>query len=827
MNNWSIKARVLFVVLVPLTITILVLSANNTWSRLKSLNTEFHDRGQAIADQMAPSAEYGIFSGNKTALDKLGAAIISEPDVKRVNVYDSNGDILSSIHAPQGKAGASATANQDTELKSFSAPVYASKTIIDDYQSGVENKRLMPATHAARAVGHVEITLSKERMHEGQRQVIDETIIITFGALIIATLLSLKLAASVAKPIHTLVRTVIAIKNGDLDARADGNPGGELGILEKGINSMAQTLAEARNMERKQAEDALYIEKTRAQITLQSIGEGVITTDSYGIVTYINPVAEQMTGWKRSSATGQPLNKIFTIYDASKKKPLDYPLFRCVRDGETVRHESNVYLMRQEGSEFSIQDVASPIRDRNGIVVGAVIIFHDYTEIHNMAELLEYQATHDDLTGLLNRREFERLLENILDNKNISTKKENILFYLDLDQFKLVNDTCGHIAGDNLLKEISQTIHSRIRLDDVFARLGGDEFGLILTNCSLEKGIEIAESIRASIKGFIFQWEENMFEVGVSIGAVPLRAGQGSLTEVLSAADSACYIAKDKGRNRIHIYQQDDEELAKRQGEMEWVNRLHKALAENRFHLYAQPIIAINSLEAHSQNDKPSHYEILLRMAGEDGRIIGPSAFIPPAERYQVMSQLDRWVIHATFDFIYENLRSKNISTADMPHFNINLSGQSVCDENFLHHVISQFERTGIIPSTITFEITETAAIANLAHAIQFIDTMKERGCLFALDDFGSGLSSFRYLSILPVDYIKIDGYFVRDIETNAFNRAMVEAVNSIGHVLGIKTIAEFVESQGIQSVLHTCGVDMVQGFHLGRPLPLHQAIAR
>lgn len=827
MNNWSIKTRVLFVVLAPLAITTLVLSAHNTWSRLKSLDVAFHERGQAIADQMAPACEYGIFSGNRSALLGLAEAILNEPDVRQVTVYGRHGEILSSTRAVELSSSTAKNERNSRHFHTYKATVYSSQTVIDDYVTGsMPSHSVKPVTSAKpQAIGLVSVTLSDRRMLEGQRHVIDETITITLGALLIATILSLRLADSVAKPIHSLVRTVIALKNGDLKVRSETRSGGEIGILEKGINSMASSLAEARAHERQQAEDALYIEKLRAQITLESIGEGVITTDSYGNITYINPVAEQMTGWKRVSATGQPLNKVFTIYDQERKHSLDYPLFRCIRDGETVRHESNIYLMRQDGSEFSIQDVASPIRDRRGTVIGAVIIFHDFTEIHNMAELLEYQATHDDLTGLLNRREFERRLAAILESEANNQAKENTLFYLDLDQFKLVNDTCGHIAGDNLLKELAQTIRSKIRIDDVFARLGGDEFGLILTNCSLQKGLEIAESIRTAIKGFVFQWKENMFEVGVSIGVVPLKGEQGDHTEVLSAADSACYIAKDKGRNRIHVYQQDDEDLAKRQGEMQWVNRLHRALAENRFHLYAQPIMAISGATGDKTGSIPSHHEILLRMSSEEGDIISPNAFIPPAERYQIMSQLDRWVIHTTFEFIRTILAEENQQMDYLPHFNINLSGQSVCEEHFLRYVNGQFDITEIDPSMITFEITETAAIANLSHAIQFIDAMKERGCLFALDDFGSGLSSFRYLSILPVDYIKIDGYFVRDIETNAFNKAMVQAVNNIGHVLGIKTIAEFVENPGITNVLKECGVDMAQGYHVGPPLPLQEAI--
>jgi diguanylate cyclase (GGDEF)-like protein len=421
-----------------------------------------------------------------------------------------------------------------------------------------------------------------------------------------------------------------------------------------------------------------------------------------------------------------------------------------------------------------------------------------------LAQQLSYQASHDALTGLINRREFDRQLEQALhDSQN--TGREHTLCYMDLDQFKVVNDTCGHIAGDRLLKQLSQVLIADIRNNDVFARLGGDEFGLLLEGCGLEKAEQVVEKIRQQVKDFRFSWEDKTFELGVSIGMVPITKDSPSVTELLSESDAACYVAKELGRNRVHRYRHGDTDLVKHKNEMQWVHRIQNALEQGRFVTHFQEIVSTQSGQCRCS-------EILVRMLDEDGELVLPGAFIPAAERYHLMSNIDRWVIHDVFS------RLSQLSNTDEMMFAINLSGQSIGDETLLKYVLENIKQYDIDPARICFEITETAAVANLDSARQFIGHLHDMGVKFALDDFGSGLSSFAYLKNLNVDYLKIDGSFVRDIALDPVDFAMVASINKIGHLMGIETIAEFVEDEDILECLRDIGVDFAQGYYIHRP---------
>jgi diguanylate cyclase (GGDEF)-like protein len=475
--------------------------------------------------------------------------------------------------------------------------------------------------------------------------------------------------------------------------------------------------------------------------------------------------------------------------------------------------------MSHDGGKIEIQDSAAPIRDRDGVILGAVVVFHDVTEIQGMARRMAFLASHDPLTGLLNRREFETRLQQVLQKAHTGDR-DHALLYLDLDQFKIVNDTCGHIAGDELLKQLAHHMQKEIRASDVLARLGGDEFGVVLEDCTIDKAHQIADLLRQSVKDFRFLWEGRTFEIGVSIGLVPIQRDSGSITEVLSAADSACYVAKDHGRNRIHIYQPGDRALAKRRGEMQWVHRLREGLENNSFDLYCQAIIPLRQ----EPTATGRFYEILVRVQDED--LVLPAAFIPAAERYHLMPSIDRWVISTVFAMLEKSqTRSAKQGTAVGTRFAINLSGQSLGDDTFLEFVMQQFAQHRINPATICFEITETAAVANLARARDFIARFKGMGCQFALDDFGSGLSSFGYLKSLSVDYLKIAGDFIEGMIEDAVDLAMVDAINQIGHVMGITTIAESVEKAPILNKLREMGVDYAQGRGIDTPKPLHQIL--
>ena len=564
--------------------------------------------------------------------------------------------------------------------------------------------------------------------------------------------------------------------------------------------------------EHKNLEDALFREKERAQVTLQSIADGVITTDSQGNVDYLNPMAERLTGWRTEKARGLPLMKVFVAYDYGTGESIPNPVLSCLHGEQGIVH-SNIVLVHNDGREYSVETAATPLLDRGGSVIGAVLVFHDVTAMRTLARQMSYQAAHDSLTGLVNRREFERRLTRMLESAR-SFAHEHALCYLDLDQFKVVNDTCGHVAGDELLRQLATVLSTRIRDRDTLARLGGDEFGILLGECGLEKAQEIAEKVCETVKDFRFVWGDKTFDIGVSIGLVQIEELSESVTSVMSAADSACYAAKDKGRNRVHVYQADDAVLQKRHGEMQWVPRLAQALSEDRFRLFCQPIV---SLKSHDASER--HCEVLLRMVDESGELVPPGAFIPSAERYNLMPAVDRWVIQQVFS-MYQQLAKSNRLVAD-DLCAINLSGASLNDDQFLGFLAKQFDLFDIDPSIFCFEITETVAVANLSKAIQFIKTMKNRGCRFSLDDFGSGLSSFAYLKNLPVDYLKIDGNFILDMADDPIDYAMVGSINQIGHVMGLKTIAEYVENSRIEEKAREIGVDYVQGNSISEPQPL------
>jgi diguanylate cyclase (GGDEF)-like protein/PAS domain S-box-containing protein len=558
--------------------------------------------------------------------------------------------------------------------------------------------------------------------------------------------------------------------------------------------------------DRKQVQDALYQEKEQAQVTLSSIADGVITTDIIGRINFINPAALKLIGKEREEVINHRIDLVVNIESEHTR----LPVFECIEKGVQIDSISGDVLYSKSGHSLVIHQVASPIHNQIGDTIGAVMIFRDVSKSHRLASRLSWQASHDDLTRLINRREFERHLQSAMDS-SINENTEHCFCYLDLDKFKVVNDTCGHAAGDELLKQLADIFRDNVRGSDILARLGGDEFAIILTQCKLEPAQRIAEKIRLGIEEFRFGWGETSFQVGVSIGLVMIDSHCPSINEIFNAADSACFAAKQAGRNRVHIYKADDVDIAQRQGEARWMLRIQQALEENRFELNYQPIVPVAD-----GNNAAVHYEILLRMIDEEGNTIPPGAFIPAAERYQMMSKIDYWVIQHVFEWLdqYWDSQSPDI-------FAINLSGQSMADGDLQQKIKQLLEVSNVRPENISFEITETAAISNLNLATTFISDLKAIGCYFALDDFGSGLSSFAYLKNLPVDYLKIDGAFVKDMNHNAIDRAMVESIHHIGSVMKLKTIAEFVENDEIFQILKEVGIDYAQGFGIARPIPL------
>ena len=803
MKNLSIKTKTHLISVVPLIIASVVVSGLFLWEHLQDISNSLNKRGQETADLLAPACEYGVFSGNHAALSHLAYAASTDPEIEAIIVTDKNKNQLINSNPSSNLDG-----GDNENLSTFTSPIYQSVVVVDDFRSPGNTQQNIAKNNDS-VIGFVQVIMTHKHASARQQQIIFDGILITIILILSTSFLASYLARGIINPINKLVGAVRNIQHGNLNQTVNINATGELAVLENGINEMSRSLYQMRESERQTNEDKLFIEKTKAQTTLESIGEGVISTDCNGNISYMNPAAEHLTGWSCNHAIDKPLHDVFLIRSSTTNAPLKYPLETCIQHGATVKHDALLILLRPDGKEYIIQDTASPLKDRQNETIGMVLVFHDVSKIQNMSDQLAYQATHDDLTGLINRREFESCLNQVLTSAQ-QNGTFHALCYIDLDQFKIINDTYGHQAGDELLRQLSNHLKEKIRKVDVFARLGGDEFGVILTDCPMDKAEQIANTIKTTVQSYQYNWHGHNFTTGASIGLVPITNDSTSLNELMMKADSACYIAKDKGRNRVHIYQPNDEDIIKRAGDMQWLQTIKYSLENEKFVLYRQQIRPLNSEE-----NLPLQHEILVRMLDDSNNLVLPGIFIPAAERYQLMEKIDRWVVSNTFSMLHKYHFNHS------HFFNINLSAQSICDNNFLDYLIEQFDEYKVSPKSITFEITETAVMSNMSRAITFIETLKDMGCTFALDDFGSGLSSFGYLSSLPVDYIKIDGYFASELVNNPVNYSIIESVNHIGHVMGLKTIAESVENEIILNKLVECGVNYVQGYGIERPQPL------
>jgi diguanylate cyclase (GGDEF)-like protein/PAS domain S-box-containing protein len=559
--------------------------------------------------------------------------------------------------------------------------------------------------------------------------------------------------------------------------------------------------------QRKRMEDALFAEKDLAQTTLESIGDAVITTDAGANVTYLNPMAERLTGWSNKEACGLPLDRVFVIVNDTTREVVESPVKKTLADGKICGLASNTILIAKNGLEYSIDNSAAPIRVRDGSLMGAVMVFHDVTEARALTRKISFQASHDALTGLCNRSEFELMAARLVHSAQVM-HLQHVLLFLDLDQFKAVNDTCGHLAGDQLLRQLSNLLLSNTRKSDMLARLGGDEFGILLEGCPHDRALEIAQHLVDTVRAFRFEWEGKLFSVGVSIGLIAINDQSKDLQTLLNGADTACYIAKDKGRNRVQVFEYQVEQPNQHHIRIDWVTRLHKAVEQNRFSLYYQKIQPIEDDRA------PHHHEVLLRYQDEHGHILLPMAFIPVAEHHGLLPAIDRWVIQQ----IFRNPPSDLFAAGEASFIAINISGSSFADVEFQHFVVNELHASDIPADKICFEISEATAITHLHRAIHFIQALKGFGCQFALDDFGSGLSAFGHLKSLPVDYLKIDGSIIKAIAKDPVDYAMAEATHRIAKVMGIKTIAKFVESEEILNKLRQIGIDYAQGFGLHLP---------
>lgn len=575
----------------------------------------------------------------------------------------------------------------------------------------------------------------------------------------------------------------------------------------------------------KQAEEALFREKEHAQVTLSSIGDGVITTDTEGRIQFLNPVAEYLTGHDSEGARGKPLTEVFRILNEFSRQPAIDPVARCLREGRIVGLANHTILVRPDGEEFAIEDSAAPIRDRAGEITGVVLVFHDVTRSRELANQLSWQATHDPLTQLPNRRMFEDRLQQLVKGPGDPHGSElHTLLYIDLDQFKVVNDIAGHPAGDQMIHQVGSLMLDQVRDSDLLARLGGDEFGVILAHCDVDHAQRVANAIHSVLDEFRFSWEDRIFRISASIGILEFRPGSQTVAELLSRADMAVYAAKNAGRHRSHVFHSDDAQLLQHHREMDWANQISDAVEHDRLVLFAQEIHPLGASPA----DTPSQglsFEILVRLRDADGNLIAPGVFLPAAERFDLISIVDRWIITRAFSMVAAHILEHGEHS--IRHCAINLSGGTLGDESLLPFIKNQLSLHHLPASIFCFEITETSAISNFQAALRFIRDLRAMGCRFALDDFGSGLSSFAYLKTLPVDFLKIDGSFVRGIDQDPVNRALVGNIHNIGRLLDKKTIAEFAEDAPTIARLRELQVDYAQGYGLHHPEPLENLLAR
>jgi diguanylate cyclase (GGDEF)-like protein len=695
MKNLGIKSRVIFLGTIPALLFAMILAGYAISNVFGVLNKSLHDRGRIIASQLAPAAEYGVLSGNTNILQKLVQdALSNERELKTVLVVDNQGEVL----ALNGRAFPRELIDkirleklQEIKLIDgviFTYPVYRTQIEIEDYKNVYDNK-LDPKENKPQAIGHVYVELSNVTLQNLKRDLVSKILLIGLFGLALSTLIAYWIGRNITKPIQEIAYAVNKLGEGAYTQTIIENSSGELKTLQRGFNSMSNSLKQA--------------------------------------------------------------------YDVMQDK------------------------------------------------------------INDATEMLRFQAAHDDLTGLINRREFEVRLERCLHGVN-NNGAQHVFCYLDLDQFKLVNDTCGHSAGDELLKQISLLLANRTRDKDTLARLGGDEFGLLLENCSLVDANQITNSLLKLVRDYRFIFEDKIFNVGVSIGIVVINDTFDDVSSIIHAADSACYSAKKAGRNQSFLFSTSDADVTQRRNAVEAIADITDTIDDSQFMLYCQPIVPLSS-EITTQY----HYEILIRKISPEGEIILPTAFIASAERYHLMPNIDRWVIKNSFA-AYRQLLDKSFERCDYV-FSINLSGTSLSDKSLLGYIREQFAIYAVPPKNICFEITETSAIVNLKNTIQLFTALRKMGCSFALDDFGSGMSSFTYLKNFDVDFLKIDGSFVREMHLNKIDHAMVRSIQSVAEAMNIKTVAEFVENETILKELKLIGVHFGQGMHLGPPVAIKRLI--
>ena len=783
--NLAIRSKLLLSLLLPSTVSLIftgaILFTLETNEFRKNIRDDLSSITLLIANRSVSAL---MFNDEKLASENL-AAFASIPEVEVACLYDADNELFSKL-----------IKNSHTLWQCPSSPL-ANTTHFQGNHLCVVQPILFDNKQEGTLYVHAELAGTYAR----KIQFVGILLLVLISSTILAFFLSTPLLRFVTTPLKKIMVTVKTISiNKDYSLRASKTYNDELGILVDALNDLLTTV-EKQNLAITRSKDhymALFDDNPTMIFNIKA--DGTILSLNRTAIKELNL---NHLDWHE--------NKVFDFIH-----PLDLPVMeafitRCL-SVPTQTHKQELRQISYSGRVIWVKATAKNIIDEQQ-ECSLLMVCENVTEARQLAERIAYQASHDALTGLANRSEFDRRISDVIMVAH-GNNSEHALCYLDLDQFKIINDTCGHLAGDELLRQLSDALKKNIRSNDFVARLGGDEFGILMYNCSLLEASQVCEQLRDLIKEMHFVWDERNFGIAVSIGVTAINASSGSAIHLLKEADAACYAAKDKGRNRVHVFRPDDEQLVLRHGEMQWVTRIQQGIEQNSFCLYGQPIVSLNNSE------QGLHFETLVRYQSAHGTpIIPPGAFLPAAERYNLAPDLDRWIISHLFEWLAHNpefLRSLSLCS-------VNLSGLSLSDETMLKFITKQLSQWRIPAQKICFEITETAAISNLTSATKFMHKLKSQGCQFSLDDFGCGLSSFAYLRSLPIDYLKIDGLFIKDIVNDNVDRAMVNSINQIGHIMGKKTIAEFVENQQILNLLRELGIDYAQGYGISEPVPLHE----
>ncbi|WP_460188270.1 EAL domain-containing protein [Thiomicrorhabdus hydrogeniphila] len=748
-----------------------------------------------IAKTLAANSIPWVLSNDVAGLNEIMMAQGEQPNFIYAMILNTQGKILAYHHKNHNVPQLTGQYIPQTYLTQKTTP--SGLIIISENNNHIDVAA--PIKVKGNLIGWARINMSRQHIHDSVHWITVEGVIYTLIAILIGAFFAWQIGRGLTKGIYQLITATQRVKAGDRNIIVGLERKDELQTLSNNFQAMLNTL--------NSKEQELFSEKERLEITLKSIGDGVITTNKDGLITYINPVAENLTGWPQNSAMGQHVEDVFKIYNEKNMESVENPALKSMKKNTILTLPYQTLLINRFDEKISIDDSGAPLVDFSGNIIGSVLVFHDATEARQLRKKLTWQALHDNLTGLENRQAFESNLDEIIEKSKQDTQLESCLIYIDLDQFKIVNDTVGHSAGDELLKQIAHIVDNQVRESDILFRIGGDEFAILLEHCSIQSAFIIAEKIRQAVNKHRFIWENRIFDIGTSIG-ITLIKGFINKATIMIQADIACYIAKQNGRNRVHVFEDNEASLNLEIARFDWANRIKRAIEDQHFVLYAQQITPLQN-----GNNKKA-FEILVRLQTLENEIISPDQFLPAAERFNLMPDLDIYIVNHAYQWLKEHLNEVDL-------LNINISGQSLGNEDFIEALLKILELNPSLNKKVCFEITESTAISHMSASIIFLQNIKNHGCQLALDDFGSGFSSFGWLKTLPVDYVKIDGIFILDVLKDKVDAAMVKAIHQISDEMNIETIAEFVENQEVSDWLKETGIDYAQGYHYHKPTPL------